>query len=320
MNGSKKPRKQRTVINSIVNVDDVDVAPGPGFINWIGPARSKLAEREIKLTTIRLGICRNVILQSVTMFTEANKRYFIDLKQKTTIYVDRMGRVNREMADQYLSSVALDRIKDKCAEMLKQTLSEWKGVRRNSQKENEEEATFRRYFGFCKNWFDQVKLEQMTFDFWIPIFDLIDQCAQTAAAKFFCHRFGHLQAMYSEFLRLLMIENLIRATLKFPNSRERLLIPSGVFVKIRKNIAVLKIPGHQILSPESPTGSKKIRELILQTVISVKDRAKNQFFVSLCALHDEVDSYHHGEDQPVTTITTTTTMEMEVSGSRNWRI
>ena len=67
------------------------------------------------------------------------------------------------------------------------------------------------------------------------------QCAQTAAAKFFCLRFRDLQALYSEFLRLLMLQNLIRGTLKLPNSRERLLIPSGVFVKIRKNIAVLKV-------------------------------------------------------------------------------
>jgi len=155
----------------------------------------------------------------------------------------------------------------------------------------------------------------MTFDFWIPIFDLVDHCAQTAAAKFFCHRFGDLQSMYSEFLRLLMLQNLIRGTLKLPNSRERLLIPAGVSVKIRKNIAVMKIRGHHIQSLKSRTGSKEIRERILETVMKLKEESKNQFFVTLCALHDEVD--HYGATQPVTApLTTTVATAMEVTNMK----
>merc|ERR1719242_725703 len=142
--------------------------------------------------TTRLGICREIFLRSVAEFTEANKRYFIDLKHQTTIQVSRMGRVNREMTDLCLNAAALDRVKKECSDSLKKTLSEWTGVRRANHKEGDD-ITFRKYFGFCKNWFDQIKLHYMAFDFWVPIFDLVDKFAQQAAAKFFCDRFYDLQ-------------------------------------------------------------------------------------------------------------------------------
>jgi len=301
MKASKKPRKQRTVKNGIVEVDDVVIAPGIGCTNWIEPVRLKLTERETKLMTTRLGICSTIFLQSVAGFTEANKRYFIDLKHQTTIQVDRMDRVNHEMAEQYLNSAALDRVKNECAESLKKTLSEWTGVKRANGKE-EKDISFRKYFGFCKNWFDQIKLDYMAFDFWVPIFDMVDHFAQQSAAKFFCDRFYDLQKMYSRYLYLLTLEKLIRGTLKLPNSRERLLIPAGVYVKLRKNLSVLKVPTQQIESLKSRTGrsrtgSKQIREIILNTVCSTKDAAKSQFHGSLLALHDEFD--HYGTGQPV---------------------
>ena len=166
-------RKQRTIHNGIVDVTDVHVAAGEAFSNWIPVARLKLKEREMKLMAIRLGICQNIIRQSIAQFTDENTRYFIDLKQKTTIRVDRMGRVNGEMFEQHLHSAALDSVMDGCGDSLSNMLNEWNGVRRLNLMQ-EEDMSFRKYFGICKNWFDQIKLERIAFDFWVPLFDLVD--------------------------------------------------------------------------------------------------------------------------------------------------
>merc|ERR1719362_2719006 len=97
-----------------------------------------------------------------------------------------------------------------------------------------------------------------------------------------------------------MVENLVHGKLKPPNSREMLLIPAGVFVKFRKNVAVLKIPEDGISSLKSRTGSKRVREIVLQTMVKTKDAARSQFHNALLALHEEVD--HFGSKSKVVPI------------------
>eukprot|EP01083_Nonionella_stella_P141260 434886_1 len=74
-------RKQRTIKNSIVNIDNVIVNRGVRFINWIFIARQKLWERECKLLRQRLAACDALFISKIQMFTAEHAELFDSYNQ-----------------------------------------------------------------------------------------------------------------------------------------------------------------------------------------------------------------------------------------------
>merc|ERR1712013_880010 len=142
--------------------------------------------------------------------------------------------------------------------------------------------------------FDQIKLEHMALHFWIPIFNLVETMAGNAAGKFFSQRLYAHQAFYRRYLNMLILENLLRGTLKIANSRERLLIPAGAFRTLKKNMPLFKpqlqLPMGKRKKSKKAT-SKETREGVLQCVVTKANASQREFEEALFALHEEVDHY-----------------------------
>eukprot|EP01083_Nonionella_stella_P177436 623646_1 len=72
----KKSRKQRTIKNGIVNVDDVHIGCGLGNINWLKIAKQKLTQRELILLRTRQGTLDRLIIDVIQTFTDSNVNQF----------------------------------------------------------------------------------------------------------------------------------------------------------------------------------------------------------------------------------------------------
>jgi len=277
-----------------VCLDDVTVAPGDGYINWIPSVKAKLKEREVKLLSERMRILQSVIEMSLEQFAHQNREYFVEFRRNRTIQVPRMAAVNLSVYRQLVTAQAMQSVIAECTCFINATLSKWNGVK-ESKRLKTQILEFRKYFAVSKNWFDQIKLEHMASHFWIPIFNLVETVAGKAAATFFCQRLYAHQALYRRYLNTLIIENLLRGTLKIANSRERLLIPAGAFRSLKKNVPLFKaqppqLQGSQRKKSKKAT-SKETREQVLQCVVSKAKASKHEFEEALYALHEEVDHY-----------------------------
>jgi len=296
---SKKKRKQRTIKNGLVCLDDVIVAPGEGYINWIPSVKAKLKEREVKLLRERMRVLQSVIEMSLEQFAHQNRAYFFEFRRKRTIQVSRMAAVNLSVYRQLVTAQSMQSVIAECTCFINATLSKWNGVK-ESKRLKTQILEFRKYFAVSKNWFDQIKLEHMASHFWIPVFNLVQTMSGKAAAKFFSQRMYAHQALYRRYLNMLILENLLRGTLKIANSRERLLIPAGAFRSLKKNVAVFKPqppPAGQRKKSKKAT-SKETREAVLQCVVSKASASKHEFEEALYALHEEVDHYQPKPTKP----------------------
>jgi len=213
------------------------------------------------------------------------------------IQVSRMATVNHSVYRAVVTAKAMQSVIAECTCFINATLSKWNGVK-ESKRLKTQILEFRKYFAVSKNWFDQIKLEHMALHFWMPIFSLVETVAGKAAGEFFSHRLYAHQALYGRYLNMLILENLLRGTLKIANSRERLLIPAGAFRTLKKNVPLFK--PRPLPHGQSPTGrrkkgkkatSKETREQILQCVVQTASASKREFQEKLYALHEEVDHY-----------------------------
>ena len=142
---SKKKRKQRTIKNGIVNVDDVTVEPGEGYINWIPYVKAKLKEREVKLMRLRMRILQSVIEASLEQFAQQNRAYFFEFRRKRTIQVSRMAAVNMAEYRQLVTAQATQSVIAEYTCFINDTLTKWNGVR-ESKRLKTQMLEFRKYF------------------------------------------------------------------------------------------------------------------------------------------------------------------------------
>ena len=132
-------------------------------------------ERELMLITKRQQECLDVIALSIDQFSRQNMRYFIELRGSSTVRVQRMDRVNREMMSHFLSeSFHRDSISS-CSAALTATLERWNGVQKSVKIQTEDAVEFSVYFKIAKNWLDQCKVDLLIDIYWIPLFAVIGQ-------------------------------------------------------------------------------------------------------------------------------------------------
>ena len=142
---------------------------------WIPQCRSKLKERELMLIGKRQKKCLDVIALSVDQFTRQNTRYFIEIRGKTTIRVQRMDKTNREMVNHFLNPQTQKYTIASCSAALTEALAKWGGVRRSSKFTEDDNVPFKAYYRTAQNWFDQCKVPLLSKVYWIPIFAVIQQ-------------------------------------------------------------------------------------------------------------------------------------------------
>ena len=78
--------KQRLVKNALVCTSDVDILPGPDFVNWIPIARKKLKVTDISENTFKYIYCDIFLKNSkgtrvciIGSKTDRNKKYYQDI-------------------------------------------------------------------------------------------------------------------------------------------------------------------------------------------------------------------------------------------------
>lgn len=162
-------------------VSDSAQGPEPGSghklvsTEWIPLCRARLKDRELSLITKRQQKCIKVIALSVDQFTRQNTSYFIDLRGSTTVRVQRMDQVNREMTSHFLSNDFHRNTIASSSAALTATLKRWSGVQKSQKVQKQDVVEFGVYFKIAKNWLDQCKVDLLTEIYWIPLFAVIQQ-------------------------------------------------------------------------------------------------------------------------------------------------
>lgn len=132
-------------------------------------------EREMTLHQKRLQKFVEVINQSMDQFTRQNIRFFIEIQGETTIKVQRMDRINREMSKYCFGDRFIQNMTRSCSEILTESLQRWKGVLKSQKFSAQDDVAFKVYFKTAKNWLDQRKISTLCGVFWIPLFEIIEQ-------------------------------------------------------------------------------------------------------------------------------------------------
>eukprot|EP01083_Nonionella_stella_P065312 171025_1 len=70
-------RKQRTINNSIVDIDNVVIGPGDAYATWIDIAKHKLWDREFALLQQRREACNLIIVRMIKIFS-GNQSHLLD--------------------------------------------------------------------------------------------------------------------------------------------------------------------------------------------------------------------------------------------------
>ena len=142
---------------------------------WVPLCRSKLKDRELMLIGKRYQKCLDVISLSIDQFARQNTKYFIELRGKTTIRVERMDKINREMMNHYLNPQTRQNSIATCSAALDNSLRNWEGVRKSTKFTMNGDVAFNVYFRTAKNWFDQCKVTLLSKAYWIPLLAVIQE-------------------------------------------------------------------------------------------------------------------------------------------------
>eukprot|EP00484_Ammonia_sp_Unknown_P026661 CAMPEP_0197036298 /NCGR_PEP_ID=MMETSP1384-20130603/13849_1 /TAXON_ID=29189 /ORGANISM="Ammonia sp." /LENGTH=690 /DNA_ID=CAMNT_0042466465 /DNA_START=262 /DNA_END=2334 /DNA_ORIENTATION=+ len=215
-------RKPRTIKNGIVDIDDVKIEPGVKYENWIPITREKLGEREATLLNKRVELCMHSIATAITDFYHVNESYF-----HRNINIEQVKNLNLHIfTDSFINNGDAALIAQQCKAKISEHLDCWKGIQRSKKIT----ASFRDYFKISKNWWDQRKIDITAQHFWIPIINLIIQVNNTTISQVYSDHSAASRECYMQYLSASILDQLFHAMLKMANSRERLLIPAGVFL------------------------------------------------------------------------------------------
>eukprot|EP01084_Bolivina_argentea_P077912 141378_1 len=206
----KKSRKQRTIKNGIVNVDDVHIGCGLGNINWLKIAKQKLTQRELTLLRKRQATLDRLIINAIQSFADPDVNQF------------NLDTYQTGIRDQLIHPQSL--IIGRCSQYIAAVLHKWNGYK---PKNEGEIRYFRHYFQRCRHWFDTKKIRIMTIDFWIPNMRLIEQFATNAASQFIGN--PPLQQKYSNYLCALIMKRVFEGHIKPANARKMWLIPAMAY-------------------------------------------------------------------------------------------
>eukprot|EP01083_Nonionella_stella_P089445 249545_1 len=271
----KKSRKQRTIKNGIVNVDDVRIRGGLGNSNWLKIAKQKLTQRELILLRKRQGTLDRLIIDTIQTFTDPNMNQFNFNAYQTGI------------RDQLIHPQSI--IMRRCSQYIVGVLHKWNGYK---PQKDEEIRFFRHYFQRCRHWFDTKKIRIMTIDFWIPIMQLIEQISHTCYISLFvdmylitaCVKFATiaasqfignppLQQKYSNYLCALIMKRVFEGHIKPANARKMWLIPAMAYP-----IFLRQFNGNlQIVIDTKSRKNKVIRTQYLRCLNSKCDALRNAF-------------------------------------------
>eukprot|EP01083_Nonionella_stella_P271089 918310_1 len=173
-------QNQRTIKNSIVNIDNVFVNRGVRFTNWIFIARQKLWERECKLLRQRLATCDALFITKIQMFTAKHADIFDRYNQNAYQIETTAIRAYQRQLQLQITNVNSPLIV-RYLESVRSTLKHWDGY----HPKKKEIHTFRDYFQSCRQWFDGIKIKIMALTLWIPIMNLIAEVSRNAASQTF---------------------------------------------------------------------------------------------------------------------------------------
>ena len=224
----KKVRKRRIIKDGIVDIDDIKIEPGFKYSNWIPIVRNKMSEREHILLKKRIEITNKIIIKALQEFYQKNKQNQILNKNIHNIFN------NKFINGQETNNIILS-----SKELIIKQLNAWKGVQRSKKTAK----LFRDYFKISKNWWDQKKIEIISIHFWMPIIKLVNDITKEIGTRFFAqnqnddintdkneNNANKFQEIFCEYLNTLIFKEICQGMLKMANSRERLLIPAGVYV------------------------------------------------------------------------------------------
>jgi len=263
---------------------------------WIPLCRQKLKERERMLTESRLIECCRIINVSIQQFADQNNHFLmvnqVNLQHDRWLNVDRMVRINREMMSHFLSDDVIHKLTTSYYGEIHQSLNQWDGVRRSTKFRNQQSVEMESYFKIAKNWFDQHKIELLSLLFWSPLFNALDQICWSAAAKFFEGQSmeRRLQSEYQQYFHLLILNNMIRATVSLSNAGKKLLVPARALVKVMANSKALKL----LSQDHSDDGdsevirkrtNREVRDCMLSNCESLLALHRQSFEQLLGALH-----------------------------------
>eukprot|EP01083_Nonionella_stella_P316588 1148668_1 len=239
---TSNPRKQRTIKNSIVKIDDVDFDPGVNFANWIQITKCKLWDRELSLLEQRLEACYDSNLSMMKMFV-INHAEILDrarqnaYEMETTLTLIYQTHWQRKIAD-VRSPIIVGYMKS-----VERLLTQWNGYHPT---EKTVIQTYRHYFQKCRAWFDHTKMQRMALDVWIPMMRLIEEVSRRAASQTFHQHTFCLQNAYSDYLYTWMVIDLFEERIKPNNCGYVWLIPTTVYETLYKQYwpknAVMNVP------------------------------------------------------------------------------
>lgn len=142
---TKKIRKQRVVKNGYIEVDNITIAPGYLYSEWIKLSKEKLLERENALMKIRINKIQSIVSKEIIAFN--NKEH-------------------RQHQDEYFISQMTAKSVHK---YIRNTIEAWNGIDLNKKTSSKPYKTFREYFNVAKNWWDQKKTNIFGQSLWAPI-------------------------------------------------------------------------------------------------------------------------------------------------------
>eukprot|EP01083_Nonionella_stella_P121214 364122_1 len=217
-------QNQRTIKNSIVNIDNVFVHRGFRFTNWIVFARQKLWERECKLLRQRLVKCDALFIPKIQMFTAKHAELFDSYNQDAfQIETTAIRAYQRQLQSQItnLNSPLIVRY----LESIRSTLKHWDGYHPTKKVI----LTFREYFQKCRQWFDAKKIKIMALTLWIPIMHLIAEVSRNAASQTFDAQASELKAVYGDYLQAWLLRGLFEAQIDPDNCKLTWVVPASAY-------------------------------------------------------------------------------------------
>eukprot|EP01083_Nonionella_stella_P026964 74199_1 len=259
----KKAKKPRVIKNSIVDLDDVRIAPGTAMKDWLLISKRKLREREIRLTRQRLRICDNIIISALQEFVVTNANRFDLLKQVAnistdhlyTLYKDEIRAQMCQVMNQYIKSMTI-------------VLTKWPGSKRAV-------SSFRKYFQTVRRSSDVKKSPVMALECWIPIMQILEEFSKKAAAQFSWDHDIDLQRLYSNSLHTLILAHLCEGMIKPANTRTLSLIPSMAYqIFLSKYNYYLQI---EVPDRFAPHQHKRIRKQYVEC-LRTKSRVLSEAF------------------------------------------
>eukprot|EP01084_Bolivina_argentea_P261203 441315_1 len=82
---SRVMRKQRLVVNPLVDIDSVTVSPGIHYCDWIAITKTKLKEREYKLVKVKVEQIQSIINNECKIYNSNSNNFTLQHEFNATM-------------------------------------------------------------------------------------------------------------------------------------------------------------------------------------------------------------------------------------------